>query len=117
MVMKVEYPVRQCFSVWVGNYPDEEAFDTAIDENVALILDRPIDRICEITFEASPKPIIELIRGFSSSQRFERAVSQAAELRGIVAANSALVCYNLRLVDADPDWNGLLFLGTCLVTP
>jgi hypothetical protein len=103
----------------VGNYPDEEAFDTAIDENVALILDLPlpIDRICEISFEVGPKPIIELINGFSDSQHFERAVSQAAELRGIVAANSALVCYNLRLVDADPDWNGLLFLGTFAATP
>ena len=112
--MKVTYPAKQQVSVWVGTFKSEADFDRCMDDRVAptLCLSTHIDRICEVAFEREQVSVARLLDGFSGCETFIKSATEAAEMRGIAAANSALVCYHLACSEAPDDWGGLRFLGS-----
>jgi hypothetical protein len=112
--MTVTYPARQRVSVWVGTFPSEVDFDRCVDSSVtpALTLPTHIERICEVAFEREQVSVRRLLDGFSGCETFIESATKTAEMRGIAAANSALVCYHLECSEAPDDWGGLKFLGS-----
>lgn len=111
--MKTRYPVNECVSVWVGTYPSEDDLDLDIDSLLEPQLSLPthLSSICEYSFEEE-SDIAELLNGFSGASSFlEQAVS-AASNRKIFRANSALVCYYLRVDECPPSLGRLQFLGS-----
>ena len=112
--MKVTYPAKQQVSVWVGTFPSEADFGRCVDSSVTPTLSLPthIDRICEVTFEREPVPVRKLLDGFSGCGTFIESAAKAAEVRGIAAANSALVCYHPECSEAPDNWGDLRFPGS-----
>ena len=112
--MKTIYPVDRRVSVWVGNFPTEEDFDTSVDTEVSKRLELPthIESICEVTFEQKPVSIRQLIEGFSGWDTFIKEAETKAAKLGISSANAALVCYYLACEDAPEQWGSLRFLGS-----
>jgi hypothetical protein len=112
--MKVEYPAPNTTSVWVGTFPSENDFDHCVDKDVTPILGlgTPIESICEISFEKQSVSIAELVQGFSGWETFIDEVNAAAKSQGIEKANSALVCYYVKCIEAPIKWGRLAFLGS-----
>ena len=112
--MKVTYPAQKSVSVWVGTFASETDFDRCVDMSVspALSLDADIASICEIAFEPEQVSVRKLLDGFSGCETFIESAASVAASRGIVTANSALVCYYLECSDAPVNWGGLSFLGS-----
>lgn len=112
--MKIEYPVERTVSVWIGRFPSEHDFDKTVDDEVTkpLSLSVPLESICEISFEAEPVPVRQLIEGFSGWQTFVDAAERVAETLGCEEANAALVCYYLKCQDPPAIWGQLHFLGS-----
>ena len=112
--MKVNYPIKNTVSVWIGNFKSEEDFDACVDQSVAqaLSLETDIASICEVGFQREQIGLQDLIAGFSGSDTFVGLAVAAATVRGITTANSALVCYFVNCVDAPNNWGELVFLGS-----
>jgi hypothetical protein len=112
--MKVTYPAKQQVSVWVGTFPSEADFDRCVESSVIPTLSLPthIDRICEVAFEQEQVSVRRLLDGFSGCETFIESAVEAADIRSIVTANSALVCYHLECSEVPDNWGGLRFLGS-----
>jgi hypothetical protein len=112
--MKVTYPAKETVSIWVGNFPVEDAFDRCVDENVSpvLALNTHIASICEVAFQPKAISLLELLDGFSGFETFIKSATSAAAANGIATANYAQVCYNLGCSEAPDNWGGLRFLGS-----
>jgi len=112
--MRVQYPAKQAVAIWIGTFIDENEMDNCTNEVIepSLKLSDPLSSICEVTFEAEPVSVRELLEGFSGWESFVEEACQVAELNGVGRANGALVCYYL-LCDAPPTfWPGVIYLGT-----
>ena len=113
--MKTTYPAAGRISIWIGSFKTEDEFDRVVDESLVPELGLPchIADIVEITHEEHPKPIQELLTGFSGDATFMEAASLDAKRLGVDCATSALVAYHLNVSEAQGSTTGeLLFLGS-----
>jgi hypothetical protein len=113
-IMKVIYPVKGAFSVWVGTFKTKDSFDACIFNTVEPRLGFTTDltRFSEVAFESSVVPVKDLLRGFSSGPSFYLQAINAADRLGLEFANAALVCFNLSCKEGPAFWGELRFLGT-----
>ena len=113
--MKILYPIPNVVSVWIGTFTSEEDFDQCVAGPITatLKLDRPLEAICEVAFEANPVPVRKLLEGFSGWLSFVGTFENIANARMLRTANAALVCYYLKCDDAPEIWDKMHFLGSC----
>ncbi len=113
--MKAHYPTAGVVSIWIGTFQSEDAFDLAVEEEVTQQLVLPFDlaNICEVSSEECLQSISTLLQGFSGDATFLEAASRRANEMGVVSANSALVCYHLKITEFTLQKESkLIFLGS-----
>ena len=112
--MKIVYPAQQKVSVWVGTFATEDDFDKAVDACVTakLCLSTDLESICEVSYEATPVSIAQLLDGFSGCRTFAPVACEAAAARYLSSASAALVCYYVVCEAAPAQWGEFAFLGS-----
>src|SRR5437867_3994304 len=97
MISQSEFEIGGMVSIWVGNFADDVQFDhymnlsAEFEKDFGFTID---DRgVREAVVETAPKPIAELVQGFSSWESFARAVSEAARGTGLERATTMIVFY------------------------
>ncbi len=94
MVDQDKFTAGPYAAIWIGHHTSEEQLDDYLNsgkfsEDYRFRLDDKM--LPEVCVESSPKPIRELVHGFSRYQKFEEEfLAHAAEL-GITEASSMLV--------------------------
>jgi hypothetical protein len=95
-----EFSAPGTISVWIGDFQTDDQFDDYMNLSRQFESDfgfRINDRgIREGVVEASPKPIAELVRGFSNWESFCSAVVEAAKKFGVERATTMIVFYTVR---------------------
>ena len=97
---EVEFSASGTVSVWIGNFQADTQFDDYMNLSRKFETDfgfRLNDRgIHESVVENSPKPIADLVNGFSDWEYFGPAVVEAAKELGVERASTMLVVYAVR---------------------
>ena len=118
MEKQQEFKAGGMVSIWVGNFSSDEEFDRYM--NLSKEFERDFgfeihDRsIREAVVEKDPRPIAQLVEGFSDWKSFVSAVAEAAEESGIDLATTMIVFYGVKfdpvkvVIDANAP---LKFLG------
>ena len=106
-------------SFWIGHLEKPDQFDeymnltTGFENDFGFALEEADVR--EATVEPSPKPIPQLVDGFSGCDSFAENVAKAAEAAGIKKATTMLICYSFEFdplrAKANPN-APLQFLGS-----
>jgi hypothetical protein len=95
-----EFAAVGMVSVWIGNFQTEAQFDDYMNLSKEFEKDfgfRINNRgIREGAVERAPKPIGELVEGFSNWKSFAPAVVEAAKLAGVEQATTMIVFYTVR---------------------
>ena len=113
-----EFSIGGMVSVWTGNFQTEAQFDDYM--NLSRDFERDFgfkinDRdVREGVVESAPKPVGELVRGFSNWESFAPAVVEAAKAAGIEQATTMIVFYCLWFAPAKVKINPaapLTFIG------
>lgn len=112
--MKRKFPASETASVWLGDFTDEDEFDDHVKRDVEakFQLSTELWKVSEMTVEKEPKPIRELLTGFSHSQFFLEEAIATAEQKAITSASAAFVVFHLALRDAPDSWGSLRLLGS-----
>jgi hypothetical protein len=102
MISQSVFEIGGMVSIWAGNFPDDIQFDDYM--NLSAEFERDFgftinDRaVREAVVESSPKPIAELVRGFSSWESFAAAVADAARSAGVESATTMIIFYCVEFV-------------------
>jgi len=114
-----DFRVGKFISLWLGNFQSEEELDEYLSsveqfENDFGFEIYPPDGPEYDVSETGPKPIYELLEGFSRWQTFIEVATAESQSKGWIKATTALVFYNFRydprFINANP--SGLLtFIG------
>ncbi len=95
-----EFAAAGTVSVWVGNFQTDAQFDDYMNLSRDFETDfgfRINDRgVREAVVESTPKPVGELVEGFSSWKFFGPAVAEAAKHAGVDRATTMIVFYTVR---------------------
>ena len=112
--MKRKFPASETASVWLGDFTDEDEFDGHIKDDVEakLQLSTELWKVSEMAVEKEPKPIRELLTGFSHSHFFLEEAIATAEQKGITTASAAFVVFYLAMREAPEVWGSLRLLGS-----
>jgi hypothetical protein len=104
-----------CVAIWIGHFTDE------LDADEYLYADFQEDFRCtveennvpELAVTEVPKPLRDLLTGFSSSKEFLDAAVHKAESLGIQSASTAVVYYTTQYDDTQRSSPSakLVFLG------
>src|SRR5215212_10342402 len=93
-----DFRVGNFISLWLGNFQSEEELDEYLSsveqfENDFGFEIYPPDGPESDVSETGPKPIYELLEGFSRWQTFVEAATVESQLKGWIKATTALVFY------------------------
>jgi hypothetical protein len=95
-----EFSVPGMVSVWIGDFQNDVQFDDYMNMGREFEADFGFtidDRsVREAVVEPAPKPIADLVSGFSSWESFGAAVVQAAKNLGIERATTMIIFYRTR---------------------
>jgi hypothetical protein len=95
-----EFTAAGTVSVWVGDFQTDAQFDDYMNLSREFETDfgfRINDRgIREAVVESTPKPVGELVEGFSNWKSFGPAVAAAAKHAGVDHATTMIVFYTVR---------------------
>jgi hypothetical protein len=102
MISQSAFEIGGMVSIWVGNFEDDVQFDDYM--NLSAVFEKDFgfaidDRaVREAVVESAPKPIAELVQGFSSWESFAPAVAEAARSAGVERATTMIIFYCVEFV-------------------
>lgn len=102
MISQSAFEIGGVVSIWVGNFADDVQFDDYM--NLSAVFEKDFgftidDRgVREAVVESAPKPIAELVQGFSSWESFAPAVAKAARSAGVERATTMIIFYCVEFV-------------------
>src|SRR5436190_15563933 len=97
MIDQSEFEIGGMVSIWVGNFSNDVQFDDYMNLSAEFEMDFGFtidDRaVREAVVESAPKPIEELVKGFSNWEAFAPAVAEAAREAGVERATTMIIFY------------------------
>ena len=102
MISQSAFEIGGMVSIWVGDFADDVQFDDYM--NLSAEFERDFgftinDRaVREAVVESAPKPIAELVQGFSSWESFAPAAAEAGRRVGVERATTMIVFYCVEFV-------------------